>query len=99
MDLGRLAGLVEKAEAGQDFAAAAQIWGQIQQLMSGKFGEDAWQSQNAKLAHKTAYAKSQFDSDQLAKWKNIENLQLSINQSLKAHRRRCFMRPACRQKT
>ena len=82
-DLSSLNELAKQKEKAFEFAQAATIWGQVHQLVSGRFGEGAWQSLNAKIAHDLAYTKSNFSKAQLESEKNIRSRLEAVKQSLK----------------
>ena len=82
-DLEALNELAKSNESEFNFADAATVWGQVQQLVSERFGPDSWQAFNAKLAHDSTFRKSQFDSSELAIEKQITRQLEQVKESIK----------------
>ena len=64
-----------------EFAKAAKIWQQVVDQVSAEFGENSWQSINAKVAHKSAARNQHLKADCASELKQIMSLQHKIRET------------------
>ncbi len=83
-DLKRLTDLAKEQEAAGNYAEAARVWGQVNQMASNRFGAASWQSNNAAVAYQRAVQKSRFTSQQMERLWEADQLQEIVRRSLES---------------